>query len=191
MKLYHYNTDEFDVLLSIAIRGKGNVGSNPRAYNKNISLFLEPLPLNVAEIFKNTHAFYRSGLSLIEHVVDSNAIPLDVLYTLTETPEKVTLLYATQQWYEGMSEDLIVANKKEIDDMEAEKGYAGQGRMNMIKACKSIPKGIEKYFMKSAKLHEKFPGDKINEKYAANVPHLIIYPEVGIKVQSSKQITLR
>ena len=190
MKFYHYNTEEFDALLSIAIRGKGDIGNNPRAYNRNISLFLEPLPLNVAEIFNNTHEFYRSGLTLIEHVVDSSAIPLDVLYTLTETPEKVALLYGSQQWYEGMPTELIDANKKEIEDMEIDKGYIGQGRMNIIKACRSVPKGIEKYFRKSAKLHEKFPDDKINEKYAANVPHLIIYPKDKINVQSTKPITL-
>ena len=190
MKFYHYNTEEFDALLSTAIRGKGDIGNNPRAYNRNISLFLEPLPLNVAEIFNNTHEFYRSGLTLIEHVVDSNAIELDILFTLTETPEKVALLYGSQKWYEGMPEELIIANKKEIDDMEESKGYMGQGRLDMIKACRSIPKGIEKYFMKSAKLHGKFPKDKINQKYAANVPHLMIYPKGSIKVQSTKSITL-
>lgn len=191
MKFYHYNTEQLDTLLSLAIRGKGNISDNPRAYNKNISLFLEPLPLNVAEIFHNTHGFYRSGLDLWEHVVDSNTIPLNILYTLTETPEKVALLYGSQKWYEGMPQSLIDSNKKEITDMEVEKGYLGEGRLNMIKACKSIPKGIEKYFMKSFKLHEKFPEDKINEKYAANVPHLMIYPESGIKVSSSKLITLK
>ena len=190
MKFYHYNTEEFDALLSIAIRGKGNIGDNPRAYNRNISLFLEPLPLNVAEIFNNTHSFYRSGLTLVEHVVDSNAIPLDILYSLTESPEKVALLYGSQKWYEGMPDELIASNKKEIKDMEEAKGYIGQGRMNMIKACRSVPKGIEKYFRKAAKLNEKFPEDKINEKYAACVPHLMIYPEGKINVQSTKSITL-
>ena len=55
---------------------------------------------------------------------------------------------------------------------------------------KLLIQGIEKYFRKAAKLNEKFPEDKINEKYAACVPHLMIYPEGKINVQSTKSITL-
>ena len=128
MKFYHYNTEEFDALLSIAIRGKGNIGDNPRAYNRNISLFLEPLPLNVAEIFNNTHSFYRSGLTLVEHVVDSNAIPLDILYSLTESPEKVALLYGSQKWYEGMPDELIASNKKRNQGHGGSKGIYRSGK---------------------------------------------------------------
>lgn len=191
MKFYHYSKEKYDDIRSQVAQGSVKASDNPKQYGKSVSLFLEKLPLNVAEIFHNTHEFYRSGLDLWEYEVDSNDLPLNIVFTLTETPEKTALLYGSQKWYEGMPKELIASNKKEIDDMEKAKGYDGVGRINLVKACKSVPRGIEHYFQKTAKLAEKFPDDGLDKKYAASVPHLMIYPgATPIKFKSARLITL-
>lgn len=192
MKLYHYSKDKYKDIRSQVAQGAMESTNDDRQYGKSVSLFLERLPLTVAEIFNNTHQFYRSSLELWEYEVDTSDIPIDIIYTLTETPEKTALLYGSQKWYEGMSAELIQSNKKEIDDMEIAKGYQSKGRIALVKACKSVPKGIEQYFEKTAKLAKKFPEDGLDKKYAASVPHLMIYPnDKPIPYRNVKMITLR
>ena len=94
MKLYHYNPVEFSELKSMIAQGIKNVGDNSiKGYSSSISFFLEPIPRDIVEILKHEHDFWVSGRDLYEHVIDTNDLPLDVEYVLTETPDKTKLLY--------------------------------------------------------------------------------------------------
>lgn len=190
MLFYHYSTQRFNQLISKA-KQNNEIVDEPLNYANHVSLFIEPLPIIVAHIFENTHKFYRSGLELYEHVIDSNALPIQVPFYITETPEKTELLYEKQKWEEGMSKALITEYKKQIDDMEKQKGYKGVGRNNLVQTAKKVPRGIKNYFSNAYELQKKNPDDGIESKYAACVPHVMVYVgQEPIAVRSSKLITL-
>lgn len=193
MKLYHYNPVEFSELKSKIAQGiKGVDNHGIKGYASSISFFLEPIPRDIAEILKHEHDFWVSGRDLYEHVIDTNDLPLDVEYVLTETPDKTKLLYEEQDWSKAEGNpELVKQYKQQIEDLEKKKGYRGKGRMKLVQVCKPFTKGISKYYQDMYKLHCKYPEDNLIKKYAATVPHLMVY--VGrdsIPVTVVKKITL-
>lgn len=194
MLFYHYSTEQYAELKSLSAQ-QGSMPKTIRMYGNSISLFIEPLPLIVADIFRQEHSIYRSHKEFYEHVLDSNDLPLNIDWHITETPEKVDLLYNKQKWYEGMSEDEIRSNKLEIVEMENKQRYNGVGRLSLVKRLKESrffsSKSMEQYFKEAQHLNANNPEDKILEKYAACVPHVMIYPCMKpIEVKSSKLIEL-
>lgn len=218
MIYYHYSVEEYDELKSKVAQGKGTIPNlprlanvlgkmegpvarrldqlgllNKREYNRSISLFLEKIPLDIASIYGNAHKFWISGLELYEHAVVFENIPGNIVYKLTESPKKVELLYEKQDWtkVEG-NPQLLEKYLKEIKDMETKYGYAGEGIDNMLKSCRPFKRDIRKRMERAYELALEYPEDKILEKYAACVPHLMIYPGYRpIKVSSVKKITLK
>lgn len=78
LKLYHYNLEEFDVLKSKS--SQDNIPSEGAFdYTNSISFFLEPIPLEIADIFEGQHEFWKHGLRLVEHVVLIKDIPDDMV----------------------------------------------------------------------------------------------------------------
>lgn len=192
MKLYHYAVTPFDHLMSRVAQGVGVWKPGPWHYDKSISLFMEPIPRNLASILKHKHSFWRQGAMIIEHVIDSSEIPVDIFYHLVETPERTTLLYEKQNW-SRVATDPSLKDKylDEIDNMEISKGYKDRGRNNMIVAAKRYNTDIERYYRKMLELDKMNPEDGLLKKYAACVPHLMIYPDkAAIKVDSREIIRL-
>lgn len=192
MNFYHYSKEQHTELKSLSAQ-QGAAPKTIISYSNSISLFMEPLPLNVADIFRNEHNLYRSGLELYEHVIDSNNLPLNIDWHIVESPEKVELLYKKQDW-ENATEEMMKAYKDEISAMEINEGYIGSGRLALVKKLRSrffSGKTMEDYFKEAEYLHCNHPEDKIIDRYAACVPHVMIYPAMKtIKVQSSKLIEL-
>ena len=193
MKLYHYSPIELTELKSKIARGIKSAGDHGiKGYASSISFFLEPIPLDIAEILKHEHDFWISGRELYQHEIDSNDLPLDVDFVLVETPDKTKLLYEEQDWdkAEGNPE-LVKQYKQEIEDLEIKKGYRGKGRMKLVQTCKPFTKGISKYYKNMYTLHCKHPEDNLIKKYAATVPHLMIYVgKEAVRVDEVKKITL-
>lgn len=130
-------------------------------------------------------------MEFYEHILDSNVLPLNVPWRFVETPENTKLLYEEQNWHEGMSSELITQYRNEAFALQDRLGYKGVGRMELVKRARTIPKGMEKYYRAAYKLHLDNPEDKFDEKYAACVPHIQIYPAMKtLKVSSSKLIEL-
>lgn len=192
MKFYHYATTTFDELRSKVASGSGSAEVDPWHYNKHISLFMEPIPRDLASILQHKHTFWRKGVVLIEHVIDSKDIPADIYYYLTETPEKTNLLYVTQDWSKvTQTNDLREQYIAEINTMETRKLYRGRGRNNLVMAARNFMSGIGKYYKQMLDLHIKHPEDKLMDKYAACVPHVMIYPNMApIKVSEVNEIQL-
>lgn len=193
MKLYHYSPIELTELKSKIAQGIKSAGDHGiKGYASSISFFLEPIPLDIAEILKHEHDFWISGRELYQHEIDSNDLPLNVDFILVETPDKTKLLYDEQDWTKAEGNpELVKQYKQEIEDLENKKGYRGKGRMKLVHVCKPFTKGISKYYQDMYKLHCKYPEDNLIKKYAATVPHLMVY--VGrdsIPVTTAKKITL-
>lgn len=191
MYFYHYSKEEYKDIKSKLAQGLIEDDGNPRQYAKSISLFMEPIPLNIAKLWNDTAKHWQSGTEMFQYTIDSNDIPADIEYIVFESPEKTALVFGKQNWGDDLTPEERTANIREIEEMEAKRGYRSKGRLKLIKACKSIPKGLEKYYKEAYKLSLKFPDFEIQEKYAGAVPHLMIYlGKKALKFKSVEKITL-
>ena len=203
MKLYHYNTQTLDELKSLYARGLEKEGytakdSNPRAYNKSISFFFEPIPLDIGKILNNEHSFWKRGQVLIEHVIDLNSLPVDVPYRITESREVIDLLYNKQNWQLVAEGEPLAAERlrkqyiKEIRDLEISKFYWGDGIDNLKKGLRNIKYDIREDYKNMYKLHKLHPDDHFMSRYASSVPHLMAYVgEHHIPILETKRIVLQ
>lgn len=190
---YHYSVERYDVLKSQVLQGKIPRDNNPMQYGKNISLFFEPIPLNLPEILHNAHDFWRSGNRVWCHEILAKDIPSNIIYKVTESPEKTELLYQKQDWSKVINspetKDRYLA---EIRLMEEKHKYVGKGRVEFLRASERFRSGIEGYYRAMYELHLKNPEDKLIEKYAACVPHAMIYPDMTpLRVSKSYMVVFQ
>lgn len=203
MKLYHYSQEEYTSLISIYGRGvseddKKRLGEwatkveGPFAYTKSISFFMEPIPVDLPSILHNEHTFWVSGKTLCEHVVDVSALPADVPYRLVEASEKTDLIYRKQNWkIAEKNPELEALYKKQIKELEESLKLEGYG-ISGLKKLASRYMNIRKSYEELYKLHKKFPEDNLLSKYAALVPHLMVYTaDHPVKVNRSYEVTLK
>ena len=218
MKLYHYATAQFDDLRSRLAQGKGKLFILDRmpellhnlqgslaiqldkvrlkdewSYERSISLFIDPIPLDIAKIYKGQHELWQSGSEFIQYEVDIQSLPAGIGFRLVESPEKTKLLYEKQDW-EKAKEDksLIPKYVKEIHDKEKALGYVGHGQTNLIRVVSRFENKTRRYMEQAVDIALEFPEDNGFKKYAACVPHVMIYPGYKpIEYSDSKTITLK
>lgn len=150
-------------------------------YYSHISFFLEPIPLDIiSELFGGTHNVWCSGNQLYQYTVDPHTIG-EFKYSVVESPEKTKLLYdptVTDADYEIVLASVIKQH-----------GYIGSGVKQLIRATKSLVGTTRKYY-------KLLPGRpnfkaKLSQKYAATVPHVMIYPATGeILYQDVQQVVV-
>ncbi len=193
MKLYHYNTSCLDVLSSQVQRGLVKDNGDIWQYGKNLSFFIKELPINLPEVLNNKHKFWTKGAQIWCHVIDVSVFPTNITYRLMESPEKIKLLYKTQDWssIEGDSE-LAALYRKQIFDMEKAQGYMGRSRNGLVRALNKF-KDMDtvSYYKHMAALDILYPEDKLMDKYAACVPHVMVYPTTTIPIESSHLVTFK
>lgn len=198
MLLYHYSENEYNALKSMNLRALEAKDDeviddpNPRAYANHISFLFEKIPLDLAKVTDNAFSFWKSGKQLYEHVVDTSSLPLKLPYYITETPEKTRLLYVTQNWSQAKGNpELVKKFKQQIADMEKKNGYIGESRMDFVSKARKFNHGIKKYYQEAFELALAYPEDDILDKYAACVPHAMLYvANTPIQVRSVKKIEL-
>jgi len=200
MKLYHYATTKLTELKTLEKQGavdaklradardwyntfKRDYGViRPGMYYQHISFFFEPIPLNIPSYFKSTHDVWVKGKILHEHVVESDSVGV-FGYEIAEPPVKTELYYDESLSVEGYH--------KKLTEMYATGDYMGNGSAELEQAYAKLQlQGkAEEYF----KLLPSRPNyDQIGMKYAATVPHLMLYPATGVvDVQSSRKIVLK
>lgn len=192
IKLYHYNEVKFDILKTFEKQGKvtkeeirkeslkTKTTVRPGAYYQHISFFL--LPINVKDIaatYRSDHFFWYSGNKLVEHVVLLDDIN-DFKYEFVETPEKTKLYYDDSIGHEEYY--------KLVDELNVSKKYIGNSKRDFSKAYNSLINEIKPAY---EALKNRSNWDIIKTKYAATIPHVMIYPKEGtIKIHETKQITL-
>lgn len=219
MNFYHYSIEPYDNLRSKVLQEANKTIDEPSSdeqmhemaymkellmfqkshapdeydYQRNISLFLEPVPRNLPSILHDKHQFWKSGVELWEYTIDSRDLPKTIPFRLVESPEVVELLYEKQDWSNAKGNPALVNKyKAEKAQLEIELHLKGKGTTALELIARKYNKGIAGYYAKAYKLHVDNPEDKIIEKYAACVPHLMIYPGVQfVSYKERQQIKLK
>lgn len=191
MKLYHYAPDLFTSLqtrrksgLATAVEIKRSEESAKKylsegAYVDHISFFFDPIPSKVlANIFGPTHRAWAKGTKLFEYVIDVPALGNDVLYRVVESARKTAFLdqFSKDHNWEDDDPVLLMKYTKEINALQRKWGELGTGLINLERQIAlNVGKTEQAYVIASQR--EDFEWGR--EKYAANVPHLMVYPSSG------------
>ena len=188
MFLYHYATEPFGVLMTRRHRGgltkeeidKGidiaEFRCEPKPYYDHISFFFDRPPIEIiGNIFKPyNHDFWFNGNAIYEHIVHVDAIG-KFAYFITETPERA--MFSHNHWLDSFATDYDAKHKffVELRKLERKLGYTGDN-INQFKISSNKFIGqTEKFYKLSPKVNE--PEDM--NKYAAAVPHVMLYPDNG------------
>lgn len=156
----------------------------PGAYYEHISFFFERPPLSkMSRVFGHDHPFWYPGHEIYEHVVSIDDLP-GFAYLVTESPDVTEFFYderndklSNREYFEKVYQ--IRKRNHEIGD-----------DLTKFKAVLAGMKGLtEKNYLA---LPDRSNFAEIKSKYAATVPHVMLYPKGGIiRVQSVNQVTVR
>lgn len=196
--LYHYSTQMLTKISTTRKIGKvssdvislaesransmGDIG----CYLDHISFFLEPIPIDILpKLFKGEHPFYKPGAKIVEHVV---AIKFDddIKWSLQETPDINSF---SDQWdWNNVDADKRRLYIRKINKEMSRLDLQGHDTSKMFNAIRPYIGRTRDYFIKARS--SKWANDTATQ-YAAEVPHLMIYPKDGIMdVINSKTVTL-
>lgn len=192
-KLYHYSKEKYDILKTLEFQRKiteeeyrkareSLIKSNgvlPGYYFQHISFFFDPIPRDVYKYFNNNHPVWTKGNKLYEYEVYVDDIK-KFKYHIVETPDIVELIYdesvTDEDFYKSYEE--LTLNK-----------YTGSNAKDLYEASYEFIGETSNYYKKAFKLDSK---KEQRMKYAAGVPHVMIYPDSGlIKYRSVNEIILK
>lgn len=200
MLLYHYSKQQRHTLLTLEKQGviskedrdeeeKALIEDHkrfgylrPGYYFEHISFFFEPPPLDImSTIFPNDHPVWFKGNPLYEHVIDTDEIKA-FQYEVVEFPEKTDAYYnqhvTDKEYYRILKEAVI------------EQRYIGKSRDELERIAQRFNNDVTHDYFKRIKIRNNY--DKIMHKYAATVPHVMLYPHLGtIKVQSVTKVKVQ
>lgn len=200
MLLYHYSKEKHSTLLTLEKQGyvsqddrkeeeKALIEDHkrfgylrPGYYFEHISFFFEPPPLDLmSTIFPNDHPVWYKGNPLYEHVIDTDDLK-SFQYEVVEFPEKTDAYYDSQvtdkEYYRILKEAVINQH------------YVGKSALELDRIGQRFTNGVTHDYFKRIKIRINY--DKIMHKYAATVPHVMIYPSLGsIKVKSVSKVKVQ
>lgn len=203
MLLYHYSHEKFKNLETLKYRSKTTGKSftkaeikeaeedaefhgDPGPYYDHISFFVEKLDLDTLVKYfidaKVEHQFWKLDTPFYEYVVDSKNIK-SFAYRFVETPFDMN--HMQTKWNAHLS------------DSEIEKYFADQKRMKLATGEQGVKEGN-----KFDHVGQRFVGLAMgrfligsfnnsadeNSRYAAGVPHVMLYPEGGL-IKPDKPVT--
>lgn len=149
--------------------------SRPGGYYDHISLFIEPIPeKDIAQIFDHKHEFWKSGQKLYVHIVDSASMDKEMKFEVVETPE-MDVWSDCFDWYnmnKAQREIALITFYKEM----RKRGFIGKGPAALEAKCKKYL-GKTKQFYELARRRP--DAEDTIRQYAANVPHVMVYPPNG------------
>lgn len=181
MLIYHYSKSKHKELKTLEAQGLEKDVPSIKDYNKHISFFLEPIPYEfMGTIFGKDHHTWFPGNVVVEHTIIVSEIG-EFIYKIVESPEKTFLYYdenITDEDYGKKLKEMIVRNK-----------YEGSNLKEFEKIQTKLKGTVREYY---AMLPERKNFAGIKDKYAATVPHTMIYPKGGIiKVKlDTREITI-
>ncbi len=183
MKLYHYSNQEFPCLKTRRAQGAASrdelamkpAGDRPGVYIDHISFFIERIPLDImSEIFPTDHSVWRKNNSVFEYTIESSGIH-GLAYELVESPEKAALFY---------DDSISVAKYHSmLRKVNEENKYIGHSNKELEECCRKFL-GKTRSFFEQIKSRPNY--GEIKYKYAATVPHLMLYPKDGVIYYQTK-----
>ncbi len=194
--LYHYSTEEYVELKTLRKQGKIDNEKvkedmkrvekyrTPGPYIDHISFFMEQVPLDIiSKCFLGKHSFWKSGTTLFEHKVDIESIG-NLYYHVVESPLKTAIYDNFPDIPETKEESLEyfrIWEKFQINILER-----GTSIKNLLIIQKAYKGKVREQYMK---ISERGDFEEIKYKYAATVPHVMIYPASGIiPIKSIKKV---
>ena len=183
MKLYHYSDKHYDQLQSRRVSGL----SGPKGvrvsddYLDHISFFFSPIPSRLMpEIFDKGHPFWYRGHKLYEHVIEVDDLEDKLSFQVVESTRRTALLddFSEEHNWEDDGTKTLKLWKAEELKMQQKYGEIGDTNAELKAYLKDVPRDITRYGYMIAKVRYDF--DLGYNKYAANVPHIMLYPSTGI-----------
>lgn len=196
MKLYHYSKDLYTILKNRLKIGSStdkedleqkewNKKTNgPGVYNGSISFFIDPLPLELlGRIYGKGHHTWFDGNELYEYVIDTDALDKDITYSVVETPMAVKMLDETE-WVD--TDEFLIEYKKKLNALKVSAGETGNSRSKLETELSKYKDKTRSFYLEASRrsdFKEHF------DKYAANVPHVMLYPDSGaISIESVNMV---
>lgn len=194
MNLYHYSVEPYPALMTRRALGL----STPtgvrvsKDYLDHISFFTGPIPSKLMPLIFNegVHPFWQAGKVLYEHIIHTDQLPDAIRYRIVESVRKTELLDKFSEEHDWTSHNPAVFAKWNAlyEAKQKQWGETGNTKKGLLKAIDVVGEGIGYYFL-AAKQRPDFKDGY--EKYAANVPHLMLYPPIGvIGVRGVNKVTL-
>ena len=201
MKLYHYSVNLYNTLLtrkasmprSMVIEGT----TDPRfvlteatyleslkqakkyhsvgSYYDHISFFVDPIPSGmIGKLFENHHPVWYEGNMLHEHIVETADIPKGFLYDVVETPLALMRLDAVEKWID--TDAFVIQYMQQLDRDKRSTGEIGKDKQQLDNQIKLFTGTTAQAYI-DAKKRSDWEDNRV--KYAACVPHVMVYPPGG------------
>lgn len=195
--VYHYSFNQYPTLKTLEIQGLqqdtyadytayakqvGDVG----AYHQHISVFLEPVPDDIHTFYPLDHPVWAQNTELYQHkIVLSSAFPGKYKFTETPMHQKAARELPTHYSDADLLKFKQQLYRKQRVSNEIGDSY-GKCRQKAIQLLGNV--GLRKWYEALAHSPNRYESQY---KYAANIPHLMLYPEDGeIPVQSSVKVVI-
>lgn len=200
--LYHYSTKGHDPLKTKEAQGfvlspedakyesdRAKLTYYPDIYSRHISLFIDPVPLNIPELFDHKHGMWKSGVTLYKHYVEVSK-EMDaggpIKFILAEAPWKRDLMSGVD--FDNTRE--YHAFLMRYAAMRAKLGEQGSGVTDLNKVVDKYKGHCNQHF--GAYKNDEDYETMILPRYAAYVPHLMVYPANGeLAVSKIERIKLK
>ena len=184
VKLYHYSATQYPVLQTVENRQvdthnyskylayakqTGDIGG----YHQHLSFFIEPVPVDIWRFYPTDHPVWAKGTKLfLHHIYLEDAFPGG--YKFTETP-------LHQKRVKGLPDELsdaeLIAFKKALYKEQYNEGEMGTSFIQCATKIRELTKnGMYHWYLK---LKNSVNYEEVKYKYAANIPHLMMYPASG------------
>lgn len=186
MLLYHYSTQLYPFLLTKHQSSKlsskeieegleeAKIICLPGPYYDHISFFFDKVPLKIiGNLFKGKNDFWKNGNEIYEYIIDTASLSNNIKYFITETPSQIKKLDETD-WID--SDEFFQQYMKEKKRMAEANNEIGESRSELEKQIKKYKGKTEAYYIQASKRDD---FDENITKYAAYVPHVMLYPEHG------------
>lgn len=148
-------------------------------YDDNISLFIEPIPLDIIGKLWPNHHFWKSGKEIYQHVIMLDGIPDQLIYDMVETPE-------FGEWYDNHKGEFDKAFRKRTDEYLIAKKIIGTNKEDMVHCTERYLGTTRQAYLRSAK------NNPDTKRYASDVPHLMTFVLGGaIQVQSVSKVKIK
>lgn len=203
MDLYHYSNKLYSSLMSKRASGlttseelkeeekKYNNLNLPGLYSDHISFFFDQIPYELmGKIYGPDHSVWYDGSKVYEYVIDTNSFHDDLVYDVCETDAKVAFYheFLKKNKWESHDPKMYAKYVRELNAHERKLGLVGKGRNGLEEQIKKFQGGTKAAILKASRDPE---FESFKEKYAANVPHLMLYPKGGIvRYESVSLVTI-